>query len=357
MDELIKPFYSETKTSSIKVEEIKPTISKPAKDESQEHKKSDFGFDFSFFTDPDKAVISINNTTPSTTTTTTPRKTRTTKKTKKLDDGSEIVLSEEETTTEHQNPFNATEPYANSYKETDALLKMSIMQIDSMNNDIKNDIDSIRASKTLKNKYNYITEMTSTSGTLLSTKITAIRELNNTIKSCQDLELKRMKEMKAASALENQDDDRRMMDMYTAFINTPIGNYSLAPSNIDMTTGGAGVVPGGDIGSIVRADSANTGDAGYNNYLNNLTPVQNAMRMENNPNIMTVVKYNSETGQRWFDVINKNTGESIPNVPRPDEFLLENLHINVAGGFCRDTQLDRTYPLVVVGDNKSIMQY
>ena len=62
MDELIKPFYSETKTPSIKVEEIKPTISKPAKDESQEHKKSDFGFDFSFFTDPDKAVISINNT-------------------------------------------------------------------------------------------------------------------------------------------------------------------------------------------------------------------------------------------------------------------------------------------------------
>ena len=337
--DFIKPFYFETEKKESKP--VEPTKS-----------SNNMTVDFSFFTDSDKAKFSIEETAQPAASIT--KRSKPKKNTKKLSDGSEVVLAEPEE--EGNNDILATnEPYKNSYIETDNMLKTAIIQIDIMNNDIKNDIDAIRASKTLKNKFNYITDMTATSGTLLGTKITAIRELNSTIKACHDLELRRIKELKLAAG-DEQDDDRRMMDMYSAFINTPIGNYSLGPGSIDMTANN-GIMSGGDIGSIVRADMSYSNDAGYNNYVANMTPVQNAMRLENNPDIITVVKYNSETGQRWFDIINKNTGDSVPNVPRPDEFLLENLHINVSAGICRDTQLDRTYPLVVIGNNPSIMQY
>lgn len=352
--DLIRPFYYED-ASRARLEQIQPVTQTPTVKETEIKNIDNMGVDFSFFTDSNKARISLEDATKPATKSSMKKTTRPKKNTKKLSDGSEIVLASDENESNDMDAMHSNVPYKNSYNETDNMLKTAIVQIDIMNNDIKNDIDMIRASKTLKNKFNYITDMTATSGTLLGTKITAIRELNNTIKTCHDLELKRIKELKLAEA-DNQDDDRRMMDMYSAFINTPIGNYSLGPGSIDLTASG-GVVAGGDIGGIVRADTQYTNDAGYNNYISNMSPVQNAMRLENNPDVATVVKYNAETGQRWFDVVNKNTGESIPNVPRPDEFLLENLHINVSAGICRDTQLDRTYPLVVIGGNGSLSSY
>ena len=78
--------------------------------------------------------------------------------------------------------------------------------------------------------------------------------------------------------------------------------------------------------------------------------------MEQNPNIRTVVKYNQSTGSRYFDVVDSSTGESIPNYPRPDEFLLEDTTIDVASGIARNRNVNEVWPLVLEGSS-SIEEY
>ena len=48
------------------------------------------------------------------------------------------------------------EPYGRSYDETNNMLRYSIAQIDTISNDVKNELDNVRKSKTLKGKYKYI---------------------------------------------------------------------------------------------------------------------------------------------------------------------------------------------------------
>jgi hypothetical protein len=99
--------------------------------------------------------------------------------------------------------------------------------------------------------------------------------------------------------------------------------------------------------------------AGSNNLLSvpmgdlpdsQLTPEQVRMRMENNPNIMAVVKFNQSTGQRYFDVIDTTNGQSIPNYPRPDAFLLENTTIDIHSMSARNKNIDTVWPLILIGD-------
>lgn len=300
------------------------------------------GVDFSFFTG-DQAKIKID--TGSTNTTSTSKKGRPKKQTRTMPDGAEMVPADDNDLPKHQ----TNEPYKDAYVETDNMLRTAIVQIDIMNNDIKSELDQIRGSKTLKKKYEYISELSSTASTLLGTKISAIRELNKTITDCHNLEMKRIKELKLEQ--NEQDDDKKILDMYNAFISTPIstGYNPLGPSASDLTLVN-------DMSGIVRADAGV--DAGYGNYINNLTPTQNRMRMENNPNVQTVVVFNQETGQRFFDVIDRTTGESIPNISKPDDFLLADVTINVNTMTARNTNLDISYPLIIIGgNNDSITQF
>lgn len=266
-------------------------------------------------------------------------------KTKELD-GKTIVLADEE---DEKPLYQTNEPYKTSYNETDSMLKTAIGQIDVLQSDIKQDIDMIRASKTLKNKYGYITDMTSSIGTIINTKVSAIRELNKSITDSHNLELRRIKDLKLN---ENEtDDDKHIMDLYNAFVSTPMGNsnnFQLGPSAADMNT----QFP---MGNIIRADGTN--DLGYDSYKNNMNTVQNTMRYENNANIQTVVVYNQSTGVRYFDVIDQVTGNSVPNVSRPDnDFMMEDITINVYNGTARHTKLDITYPLILIGDS-TISEY
>jgi len=264
---------------------------------------------------------------------------------KKLDNGDTIVLADEET---NLPKYQSTEPYADSYKDTTMMLRHTVAQIDMLNNDIKSELDTIKGSKTLKNKYGYMSELTSTSSTLLGTKISAIREMNKVITDSHNLDMKRIKEMKMTG--DEQDDDKRMMDMYSAFISTPIGAYNpLGPNIVDITLPGAA--------NMIRSDIAPSGDMGYDNYMRNMTPEQNRMRLERNNNVQTVVMYDQQTGNRWFDVIDMNTRESIPNVTRPGDFILEGVTINVNAGTARNSNIDTTYPLVVIGTRDSILDY
>lgn len=226
--------------------------------------------------------------------------------------------------------------YLQSFGKTNAMLEVAIAQTDELSAEVKEDIDTIRSSKTLKNKYTYITNLTASSASLISTKIAAIKEINSTISQSHKLELDRMKAIKDSER--EQNDDGRMMDLYKAFVNTPVGTYASPniPTIQDMTMNPAA----NNIAAIGMGDLPPA----------QLTPEQVRMRMENNPNIITVVKFNQTTGQRFFDVIDRTNGSSIPNYPRPDAFLLENTTIDVHTKSARNKDLDTVWPLVFIGD-------
>ena len=232
--------------------------------------------------------------------------------------------------------------YLQSFGKTNAMLETAIAQADQLSAEVKEDIDTIRASKTLKNKYTYITNLTASSASLISTKIAAIKEINSTISQSHKLELDRAKSIRDSE--KDQTDDARMMDLYKAFVNTPVGTYTSPniPSISDMT-----MAPGtNNVLSVAMGEIPES----------QLTPEQVRMRMENNPNIMTVVKFDQSTGQRFFDVIDRTNGASIPNYPRPDPFLLDNTNIDIHAMSARNKDLDTVWPLILIG-NGDISEY
>lgn len=230
-------------------------------------------------------------------------------------------------------------PYARSYDETTAMLRQTIVQADVLVSEIKGDIDKIRGSSTMKSKYTYITNLTSAEAGLLSTKVQAISRINDSISKAHELELKRTKDLKDM-ARDQQNDDARMMDMYNAFINSPMGMYQNAlnmPTVPDMMLGTNGMNP------TVQGISMN---AGLDNTQQQLTPEQLRMRMESNPNIEEVIMYEPSTGRRWFEVIDNSTGTSVPNFPRSDEFLLADCTLDVRSGTARNRNIDKVWRLI-----------
>ncbi|WP_301067252.1 hypothetical protein [uncultured Duncaniella sp.] len=221
--------------------------------------------------------------------------------------------------------------YSAGFADTGAALRGTILQIDQLAAEIKSDIDDVRSSKTMKSKYTYLTNLNSTAAALLNTKIAALKEINANTAQVYKLDMDRMKALKADESDKN--DDIRMMDMYTAFINAPTGTYNpLAQVQMqDTVTRNAmtqGAIP---MGQVPQAQ---------------MTPEQARMRMESNPNIQNVVRFDPNTGARCFDVIDRTTGQSIPNYPRLDEFLLEHTVIDTKAGIARNRDLNQVWPLV-----------
>ena len=238
-----------------------------------------------------------------------------------------------------------TENYAESYNETNNIIKSAIAQADELSYEIKQDIDAVRSSKTIKNKYTYLTNLTASASALINTKIAAIRELNSSITNAHRFELDRIKTLKADARDDNN--DAKMMDLYSAFLNAPLGTYN-PPSSPNVQ----------DINVGINDPSANINQiemVGGNTTLNSLTPEQARMRMESNPNIKTVVVFDQESGNRYFDVVDEN-GKSIPNYPRPDQFLLEDTTIDVSSGIARNRNINQVWPLIITGSG-AISEY
>lgn len=240
--------------------------------------------------------------------------------------------------------LESNEPYENKFQETNAILRSAIMQLDMGLAAIQNDIEEVRSAKTLRNKYNHLSLLQGNMGTFISNKISAARELNNTITKCNEMELKRYKEIKAGAAAE-QDDDQRIMDMYKAFISVPANNNTpgygpLGPSMASMTLSSPNIL-GNDLGTV---------DSQYAQYMSNLTPSQNMMMLESNPNVKQVVVYNQETGARYFEVMDLSTGQVVPNAEKHDAMFLEDITIDQKNKVARNINLGETYPLVIVGE-------
>lgn len=236
-----------------------------------------------------------------------------------------------------------------SYNETNNMLKQTIAQVDILSSEVKKDLDSIRNAKTLKGKYQYSSLLTGNLSQLLSTKVAAIREINSSIRISNDLDYKKLKDIKAT---ENQDDDKYIMDLYNAFIMSPQnqgnGASVLGPTTSQMTFN--------DPNGIVRADGG-TDDA-YNHFRNNMTPEQNMVRYENDPNVKEVLIYDQATGAKHFAVMNVVTQEVIQNVPSYDDAIfLPGTTIDVRNRIARNIDINKTFPLIIVNEDKRFDEY
>lgn len=245
----------------------------------------------------------------------------------------------------------SNDPYEDSYAETNHMLRESIGQINMLSNDVQSEIENIRKSKTLKGKYKYISDLCATASTLVSTKISAIREMNASTTNCHKLEIQRLKDVKATQQQNQQDDDKYMADLYNAYINTPInsGSNPLLAMNAANTINNQAIITGGTpvMGNLNEEQE-------YQNFLQNMTPEQNRMLLDGNPNIETVVVYDPATGAKSFDVIDITTGIPVDNYPRPDNIFLDDTTIDFASGIASNTNIGQNWKVVTLpnsGDN------
>lgn len=244
-------------------------------------------------------------------------------------------------------------PYATAYQETTKQLDEAIDQLNAIGNETMYDLQAVRSSKTLRNKYNYITDLTQTVSGIIDSKITAIKEKNKTINDINHMELERMKQLK--NQVNEEDDNARIANLYNAFVNTPVGGgvSVLGPSMQDMmTVPQSGVQPlpvmqlGGD-----QYNDQSSWEAGLN-------PAENRMLLEAKGQIETVVMYDETSGNRWYEVLDKNTRQPVPNVEKPSNDTIYDLDLNIRGGFAKDSNRNVTYPLIVVNNgDTSITQF
>lgn len=246
--------------------------------------------------------------------------------------------------------------YKDTYEDTNEMLRQTIGQLDVVASECKAEMDNILQSRTMKSKYMALGAITKPLTDTLSTKVQAIKELNNSIKAVNDLEYRRAKDNRAFES--QSSDDKAIMDMYNAFIQAPMTGgqkrfdmLGASPADVMFNMVEARENPGVPIqasnGSIVYAANS-TGDVGYDNYLSNATPEQRAMMMEDDPDVETVVVYDKKTGAKQFQVMNLRTGAPVPNMPLPDPMFLTDTYVDVRQGVARNTNLNQVYKLICI---------
>ena len=265
-------------------------------------------------------------------------------------------------TTEKENTsYSATEPYMNKYKETNDLLKTAITQIDIGLGEMQNDMMMLRNNKTMRNKYQSMSMIQKNMGDYLGNKINAIKELNNIISKCNDLELKRAKDLKELDA---QDDDKRIMDLYNAMISMPVGGQNgmmggfstpIGPNTFEMTYAGNPNSPTPNV--ITSVDGQDQVDIGYANYLMNKTPAQNMMSIDTNPNIQQVVVHNRATGQSYFEIMDMSTMTPVPNTDKYDNSFLEDTHMDFVNNIATNVNIGESYPIIQIGGDPILNEY
>lgn len=260
----------------------------------------------------------------------------------------EIIKADDKTDVEVINSV------AYTYDETTNMLHETIGQIDMVAAEIKDELDRVKLSKTFRNKHSTMVGLASSLGDLLSTKVSAISQINSSISKANELDYKKDKDRKQLEA-NSAGDDKYIMDMYNAFIKSPAGINNpkelLGPDLVAITSNN-------NMNNIIRNDiisetsnNSNIADAGYLSYLANMTPEQNMMFYESNPNIKNAVIYDAATGNKTFQVVDITTGEAVPNVPNMDNRFLEDTYIDLKTKTARNNNLRETYPVIVINEN------
>lgn len=239
--------------------------------------------------------------------------------------------------------------YEESYTDTNNMAYAVISQADELMANAKAELDFIRNSRGMKGKYMYMTNMLSSMSSLMGTKLQAIREINANITKANDMEYRRFKDNRA---LLQVDDNKMIMDAYSAFINTPVGAkpYSQPTTKeLTMAVNDLQMVPADGVDLPL---SMTTQDRGLANYLNNISPEENRMLNEGNPDIEEVIIYNQETGMKYFQWINTKTNEPVPNMPASSDILIEDYVIDPRTRTAKNTNLRDVKKVVYINEEK-----
>ena len=234
--------------------------------------------------------------------------------------------------------------YADEYSDTNAMTNTIIAQADGIIMDCAQDIAYMKSQRSMKGKYHYINETRAAMNSALSTKLAAIKERNATTKAIIDNEYRRYKDMRA---LDQTDDNKAIMDAYSAFISAPVGAPSYTLPNTINLTGGTGVIRQ-DYPPQIQAGV----DAGMNNFMSHLTPEQNLMLNDNNPDIEEVIVYDQATGAKYFQWMNTRTGEVIPNMPITSNLVIEDYTIDPRTHLAKNTNLNSIKKVVVINNGE-----
>lgn len=242
------------------------------------------------------------------------------------------------------------------YDVTTKLLYTAINQADVMYGDINQELMNFRSNKSYggRNRMQHMSDFMNTQVSLINTKVNAIRELNSSRNKINDLILKAKQMMKDQG---EENSDKAVMDSYYALINAsryglPAFNQALAPSSINTGFNLQGErLTGTEI--ITAGDTGNRPDESFEQYKNNLNPIQKRMIADKDPNIKTVVVYDQSTGMKYFDVVDVRTGQSIPGVQRPAEFLLDSMRVDLRNGIAVNSNTNMSFPLVIIGSRAS----
>ena len=244
--------------------------------------------------------------------------------------------------------------YGESYIDTNNMAFGVIAQADEILSNAKMEFDYIRSRNTMKGKYMYMTNMISSMSSLMATKLQAIREINSNITKANDMEYRRFKDNRA---ILSADDNKVIMDAYKAYISTPVGNGNgynyYQPNTQDITMAASGgipqMVPAGNNAMTTNMTQA---DRGYSAYINNLSPEENAMLNEGNPDIEEVIVYDQATGMKYFKWMNTKTGEDVPNMPISSNLLIEDFVIDPRTRTAKNTNLRQVKKVIYINENQ-----
>ncbi|MCF0115994.1 MAG: hypothetical protein HUJ56_11640, partial [Erysipelotrichaceae bacterium] len=259
----------------------------------------------------------------------------------KKEDTTSIVTSKE-------GPLSGTVegvPTAYTYMETTNLLRDTLGQIDAVNAELVQEFNAIKNNRTMKNKYSVMIGLSENIGSLISNRISAIREINSSISKSNEMDYKKYKDVQAAQSAVN--DEKYVADMYKAFMSNP-NNQVVTPQvpQVDPSILGSGIVRA----TLSDNDIHGNGpvDTQYLSYLANMTPEQNLMRYETDPNVKQVLVYDASTGARFFQYMNTMTGEVISNMPVYDQSIAEETTVDTTAKIAKNINLRQTFPLVVI---------
>ncbi len=243
--------------------------------------------------------------------------------------------------------------YGDSYTDTNHMTYGVISQVDEILSNAKSELDFIRNSRGMKGKYMYMTNIMTSMSSLMGTKLQAIKEINSNITKANEMEYRRFKDNRA---ILNTDDNKLVMDAYSAFINTPLGTSGYSqPTTKELT------MAVNDTIAMVPADGeppvnpimAIAGkDKGLANYLTNISPEENRMLNEGNPDIEEVIVYDQESGMKYFQWMNTRTNEPVPNMPASADILIEDYVIDPRTRTAKNTNLRDVKKVVYINEDK-----
>lgn len=241
-----------------------------------------------------------------------------------------------------------------TYNETNQLLHETLGQIDSINRELIQEFNAVRNSRTMKNKYMTLNNLSENIGSLINNRIQTIKEINNCISKSNDLDYKKYKDMQAA--MSNVNDDKYIADIYQALIQNPSNMAPSYTANVDPALVGSGIIRANLPGNMDMTNGQVI-DSGYLNYISNLSPEQNLMRYEDDPNVKQVLVYDESTGNRFFQIMNMSTGEVIPNVPTYGEAILAETTLDIDKGIAKNLNIRESFPIVKINSNPVTSQY